>query len=169
MAQNITSRDLHLVLLSLILITAVYGDLRSQRIHNYLTFPGMVLGMLFSSAISGAEGFFFSVKGILIGMTILFVPYVLAGIGAGDVKLMGVVGGFLGIEGVFVAIPLSAIYGGLYALIIILIRRSREGFLSRVGCPSGESQPKKMCYSPAIALGSASYMVLDLMEYKLFL
>ena len=38
------------------------------------------------------HGFLFSGKGLLVGFLILLIPYLLGGMGAGDVKLMAAIG-----------------------------------------------------------------------------
>ena len=61
----------------------------------------------------------FSVQGLALGLAILIVPYVIGGMGAGDAKLLGAVGGILGPGGVFTAFLFTAVVGGVYALILL--------------------------------------------------
>jgi prepilin peptidase CpaA len=52
--------------------------------------------------------------------------------GAGDAKLMGVVGGVLGAKGVFYAFLFSAIVGGIYAVVLTFIYRQHfRGFYKK--------------------------------------
>ncbi len=57
-----------------------------------------------------------STGGLFLGVAFLLPVYLIGGMGAGDVKLMGAVGSILGPQGVFIAFLYSAIAGGLYAL-----------------------------------------------------
>ena len=52
----------------------------------------------------------------------------MGGMGAGDIKLMGAIGGVLGPQKVFVAFLCSAIIGGFYALVLLGLEagKSRE-------------------------------------------
>ena len=123
---------------------------------------------IFYHAIFGS-GFLFSVKGLLLGTALLFIPYLLGGMGAGDAKLMGAVGAFLGAAGVFKAFIFSALAGGIYAIILMSIHgylfealkrygRMLKGFLT-IGefiylSPPEEIGKIKLCYGIAIAAGT---------------
>jgi hypothetical protein len=60
--------------------------------------------------------------GLAAGMALLMPFYLLKGMGAGDVKLMGVVGAFLGPTRVLHAFLWTGLSGGLYALILLAFR-----------------------------------------------
>ena len=65
------------------------------------------------------------------GIALLVLPYIMGGMGAGDVKLMGAVGSFLGAKATLGAFLFIALAGGVYSLAIILIRRDVfKGFFS---------------------------------------
>jgi prepilin peptidase CpaA len=81
----------------------------------------MVTALCYHMTTGGLEGFFFSAYGLVLGIAVIIVPFLLGGMGAGDVKLMGVVGATLGPKGVFIAALLTCLFGGIYALIICII------------------------------------------------
>lgn len=156
-------------LLLLLLTVAAAEDLRSQRIPNWLTFSSMLLAMTLHAAWSSWQGLLFSLGGIAVGIATLLLPYLLGGMGAGDAKLMGAVGGFLGPEGVFFAFLFSALAGGVYAFALILfcgnfkVSFTRYGSMARtllftgkwIYLPPGESERKpRLRYGAAIALGT---------------
>ena len=96
----------------------------------------MIAALILYSFAAGIDGFFFSLKGIAVGIGVLLIPYLLGGMGAGDAKLMGAVGGFLGAKGVFGAFLLTAAIGGIYALLTIFFFSSHfksyfKGFWQR--------------------------------------
>ena len=63
---------------------------------------------------------YYSILGLLTGFLILFVPFVLGGIGAGDVKLLMALGAFLG-AGAVIRIGLyGAVAGGLISTLILI-------------------------------------------------
>lgn len=112
-----------IMLLGIVLIVATVTDLRYQKIPNILTFPVMVTALTYHGVMNGLDGLLFSTAGLAVGFALLTLPYILGVMGAGDVKLMGAVGTILGARGAFIAFLFSGIAGGIYALIILLIRR----------------------------------------------
>ncbi len=126
-----------MIVLSAILLSSAFTDLKSQKIPNYLTLSGMIAALTLYSFAAGFDGFLFSLKGIAVGIGVMLIPYLLGGMGAGDAKLMGAVGGFLGAKGVLGAFLLTAVIGGIYALLTIFFFRSHfknyfKGFWQRM-------------------------------------
>jgi len=77
----------------------------------------------------------FAFSGFLTGAALLFVPYLLGGMGAGDVKMLGVIGAFVGSEQVVQVMLAAALAGGVIALATMLKegecgRRLKNLFLS---------------------------------------
>ena len=170
--------------LTVLLATAAAVDLRSQRIPNIVTFPSMLIALAYNAAINGAEGLLFSASGIAAGIALLIIPYLMGGMGAGDAKLMGAIGGILGAKAVFFAFFSIAAVGGIYALIIVAVYRSHfRGFFSRqfnalvnfilirkyVPATEGNGKNKpRLCYGLAIALGTGIYLILETAGYQFF-
>lgn len=99
-----------------VLIAAAVSDLRSRRIPNRLTYPAMAAAVLYHTAVQGWPGFLFGAGGVGVGMGVFLIFFLLGGMGAGDVKLMGVVGGLLGPKGALLAALCTALAGGIYAV-----------------------------------------------------
>jgi prepilin peptidase CpaA len=172
-----------LAALSLILTAAALTDLRFQRIPNFLTLPGILISLVYCSATNGIDGFFFSISGVAVGTGILIIPWLLGCMGAGDAKLMGVVGGFLGVKGALSSFLLIALVGGVYALILRVIYKEKlKGLslkiyhaflaliLTRKYVPDlADAAPgtPKLCYGLAIALGTFIYITLNALGYSL--
>jgi prepilin peptidase CpaA len=110
-----------IIFLAVMLIIAAISDLRSHKIPNWLTFPAIGVGILYHTYMKGYQGLFFSVKGVFLGFAFLLVFYLMQGTGAGDVKLMGAVGGILGPFGVFKAFFFAALVGGIYAIVLLAL------------------------------------------------
>ena len=157
------------ILLTTLLIIAVVNDLRFQKIPNILVFPAMVVSIAYHSWFSGLEGFLFSIEGIGLGMAVLMAFHLFGGMGAGDVKLMGAVGGFLGPKGVFIAFLLTALIGGIYSLAMLAFHGYLRGTLKRYGAmlktylitrkivyisTSNRESSLRLCYGVPIALGT---------------
>jgi prepilin peptidase CpaA len=95
-------------LVSLALAAVACGwDLRTRRIPQVLTLGGALAGFAFHFLNGGWNAGLASATGWLVGIAIFFVPFALGGLGAGDVKLLGAIGAWLG--------PMNALWVGLYA------------------------------------------------------
>jgi prepilin peptidase CpaA len=158
-----------LLFLAALLLVGAAWDLRFHKIPNWLTFPAAALAIAYHTAMSGFSGLLFSLGGIAVGIAILLPFYLLGGMGAGDAKLLGAVGGVLGPKGVFFAFLFTALVGGIYALFLL----AYHGYLKKtilryrimlktflltrnfiyVPPPAGERKPK-LWYGLAIALGT---------------
>lgn len=112
--------------LAIILVAAAAADLRARRIPNALTFPGLALGLLLATWQAGWTGLAAGLLGLAAGAALLFLPFALGGIGAGDVKLLAVVGAFGGAAFAFRAFLAAALLGGL-ASALVLWRAGRLG------------------------------------------
>ena len=111
MTESVTA-----VLLAIVLLLAVYLDIRRSRIPNWLTFTAMGSGLLTHIWSEGVQGAIFSLSGLGIGLVLYLTFYFLGEMGAGDVKLMGAVGAMVGPYGAFISGIVALIVGGIYAL-----------------------------------------------------
>jgi prepilin peptidase CpaA len=71
-------------------------DWRSRRIPNWLTVPGLLSGVVVHALIGGWHGTLFALEGAGLALLILLPLVMLRALGAGDWKLMGAVGAFVG-------------------------------------------------------------------------
>lgn len=155
-----------IILFIAIMLTASLSDTLWRKIPNIITFPAMITGLLYHGFSGGLKGLLFSIEGIGLGITFLIVFYILSGMGAGDVKLMGAAGSFLGPKGIFIAFLCTALTGGLIALGVIIFRPSVKAtainvfemtkifwHTRRLNLPEG-LKAKRVPYGPAIAVGS---------------
>ena len=171
--------------LCLALLIAAINDLKYQKIPNLLNFSLAGTAIVFHTISSGLEGLLFSGGGLLLGIALFLPFYAFGGMGAGDAKLMGAVGAVVGAKGVFISALLTAIYGGIYALLLLLIYRQygqsifsrawavlKTFILTRQYVPMSTPNPIKkkprLCYGIAIALGTVTYLLLDYMGYEFF-
>ena len=88
----------------LILIISVITDLRNRKILNILTLPAILIALIYHSFTSGLSGFYFSGQGFLVGLGLLLIPFVMGGIGAGDVKLLAAIGAWKGTYLLFIQV-----------------------------------------------------------------
>lgn len=161
------------------------SDVGSNKIPNIVTLPFAISAVALHTFSNGLDGFLFSSAGMAIGITFLVIPYIMGGVGAGDVKLMGAVGGFLGAKASLGAFLFIALAGGIYSLTLILIRREIfKGFfsekllvLSSTVMPShyvpmqieSSGQKPRLKYGVAIAFGTITYLLTKALGIKFFI
>ena len=82
----------------------------------------IISGWVYSTYYFGLAGLGWSLLGTLVGLALLLPLYAIGGMGAGDVKLLGGVGAWVWAGVTFYAFCLSAIVGGIIALVMVLSR-----------------------------------------------
>jgi len=102
---------------------ACWFDVRTRRIPNWLTFPAALLGLVAATAAHGGHGTVSSAAGFLVGVALFFPLFALRGLGAGDVKLMGALGAWLGTSIIFGVAFYTSLAGGVLALALIVKHR----------------------------------------------
>lgn len=162
-----------LVFLVGLLATAVYFDVRYHRIPNALTLGGALAGLvLVVQAEPTWRTFALSTGGAALGLLLFLPAYAIGKVGAGDVKLLAMVGVFVGPAGVLWAAVWSVITGGVLALFWLLgVWGVRELALRTIGAltlarlpgatpssveESGSPMKSKMPYAAAIAVGAVA-------------
>ncbi|MHB1419235.1 MAG: A24 family peptidase [Bacillota bacterium] len=110
------------IVLVAVLGISVYTDIKKRKILNAATFSGIAIGLAWNGSRAGFHGLFFSLQGLGLGLVILLLPFLLGGMGAGDVKLLGTIGALKGPEFVAIAALGMALAGGVMALAILLKR-----------------------------------------------
>jgi prepilin peptidase CpaA len=113
----------HIWLVTVTLIVAAVIDGKKLKVPNYITFPLIVSGWVFNTAVMGWEGLGLSLLGAAVGLGLLLPAYAIGGMGAGDVKLLAGVGAWVGGTVTFYAFCVSAIIGGIIAVAMVVCRR----------------------------------------------
>jgi len=111
---------------ALIVITVI--DLYHQIIPDVISLPGIGVGLL-ASLIIPQITFFDSLIGILLGGGSLFLVATLyqwlfkrEGMGGGDVKLLAMIGAFLGWKAVILTILLGSLVGSITGIIVMVMK-----------------------------------------------
>jgi prepilin peptidase CpaA len=166
--------------LSGLLLAAVVCDVRRRRIPNALVLYGMVLGLVLQAFVptdSGllqetGHGLVTALLGILTGLALFLPFYVLHLLGAGDVKLLAMVGAWLGPASVLQAALWTVFAGALLATAVMAwsgsLRPVCRNLLSLVSParlhaagglpPQPAATTGRLPYGVAIAVGSAIEM-----------
>ncbi len=108
-------------------VLACICDLRCRRIPNLLTFGAALLAFVAHVIVGGAAGITVSAAGWLLGIALFFPFFALGGLGAGDVKLLGALGAWLGPSSILFVALYTTLAGGVIAMIVAL----KSGYLTR--------------------------------------
>jgi len=133
------------------LIIVSFIDLDHQIIPDVISLPGILVGLVVS-ALGQGPPLLDSVLGVLVGGGILYVVAAgyhaftgREGMGGGDIKLLAMIGAFLGWRGVLVTLIVGSFTGAVVGTGVIVAQRTD----SRIPIPFG----------PFLALGALSALV----------
>ncbi|MDP2045026.1 MAG: prepilin peptidase [Deltaproteobacteria bacterium] len=124
-------------------------DLKTRRIPNYLTLGGALGGLGFQFGYHGLPGLLDGLAGLGLGLLLLLGPYLLGGMGAGDVKASAALGAWLGLRHAAYLFVYMGLAGGLIIVAVLLwqrrllagIRELGNFLLNWVLCRQSGSQP----------------------------
>ncbi len=144
------------VTLAAVLGIAVWSDVRTYRIPNWLIWGGALAAICSHLVSPGAGARLESgAVGLWIGLIALLPAYALGAAGAGDVKLLALVGIFLGPLHVVQVALMAHLIGGLMAADRLLYARLVPALAG-----SGPLRAAPLPYSLAIAGGTALWLVM---------
>ena len=131
-----------LCVLSFLLIGLIFTDAETKLLPDLLTKPGIALGLVFSLLVplEGPARYFLSsidnwrvlslinsIAGLVLGAAFIWGVALLyeavrgvEGMGRGDVKLMALIGAFLGVKLTLLVLLLGSIIGSFFGLFLIL-------------------------------------------------
>ncbi|HBY60314.1 MAG TPA: prepilin peptidase [Solibacterales bacterium] len=132
-------------------VAASVDDLIRRRISNWICLAALVGGLVLHGTGAGWRGLADSVLGAAGGFGVFLVFYLLGGMGGGDVKLMAGFGALLGTGRLLEAALITALCGGLMAVLWVAAARLRKWFRGASAKPAAE--PESIPYAPAISVG----------------
>jgi prepilin peptidase CpaA len=168
------------LLLGVLLLLCSASDLSTRRIPNSVLLSTLMTALFLNSVGGGLAGLADSIAGLALGILMLMPLHVLGRMGAGDVKLLGVVGSVIGAWGAIVAglatMMAGAVLGVLY-MVWLLIRPKivswSSSLMHRVSGTATGPHPARTLqtvrtaeipYAVAIAAGTVAALIyLDLL------
>lgn len=115
-----------------ILVAVTFIDLDHRIIPDPLSLGGLVLGIATAGWVPGL-GWAASLIGAALGFSVFFgFAWIYekgtgrSGIGGGDIKLLAMLGAFLGLQGVFVTVLISSVLGSVIGLIWAALQREKN-------------------------------------------
>ncbi len=129
---SVTVAGAEAIVLVLLLVPLAFIDLEHHLLPDVLTLPGIALGLGFSAA-GGVATLADAAIGAAVGGALPYVVIVVyrairgvEGMGLGDVKLLAMVGAFLGWRGVLLTIGLGSCVGAVFGIALIASGRGRR-------------------------------------------
>lgn len=166
-----------LVFGSLMLALSTYSDLAKHKIPNAVSLGGLVGALSLQTALAGWDGFTNGISGFAVGFGLFLPFYILRGMGAGDVKLMGTIGACLGPTLTLFAVGGSFLVGGVMAFTIVFLKRGGRVLIRRyfqmlktflythkiiyLGPTAGDVGSIRFPFAAAISLGTVFTVVLN--------
>jgi prepilin peptidase CpaA len=108
------------ITLIVLVCVAAWSDLQTRHIPNSITVSGAVVALLLHVYYGGIGGAMQSLTGAAFGLAIFFAFYAAGGMGAGDVKLFGAVGAFVGAHALLLIFVFTGLLGGIAAVALAL-------------------------------------------------
>ncbi|WP_024302866.1 prepilin peptidase [Pseudogulbenkiania sp. MAI-1] len=163
-------------LLAGFLLAAVFTDTATRKIPNKLVAAGVITGLLCQALLPDGDGLIAALKGMVLGFALFFPLYMLRVMGAGDVKLMAMVGTFTGHQDIIGIVLSTLLAGGILSLLFALRLRAVRQLLANLRsiallamakasketlATSGStiSSVGTLPYALAIAIGTAGYFI----------
>lgn len=116
---SLTTYTIPVVVTAAACVVCATTDVRRFRVPNAVTLPLLASGLAYHAATAGWPGLRLSLGGAGFGFVVLFVPFALGVMGAGDVKLLAGVGAWLGRPLTSDVLIAAVIFGGLYAFLLV--------------------------------------------------
>ncbi|MNZ93991.1 Type IV leader peptidase family protein [compost metagenome] len=146
------------------LLGAAICDLASHRLPNCYLLLGALAALALQLWVVGPMGGVVGGAGLMTGFAVFLPFYVMGGMAAGDVKLMAVVGSFLGAAGALWAAACSLIAGAVLGVIYLLYKGhfcrlaarywAMASLRARIPAEDDDAARHRFPYAIAIAAGT---------------
>lgn len=123
------------------IVVASVTDFCRFKVYNALTFPLFFGGLAYGAVNAGWPGLGFALAGAFAGFGILLIPYLMGGLGAGDVKFVMAMGTWIGAAFLLPAILIGCAVVFVYYMVVVARRQGITGLaenlqlmVSRLSC-----------------------------------
>lgn len=134
-------------------VAASAEDIWRRRVSNAISASALLGGLGLHAWLDGWAGVSHSLLGFGFGFLVFFVFFLLGGMGGGDVKLMAGFGAILGLQQTVTAAIMTALIGGLMAVIYLVGKKLRRWARGEALAAGTGDRKDFIPYAPAISLG----------------
>jgi prepilin peptidase CpaA len=160
--------DLSILMASLFLLLICTTDTLYAKIPNLFIVVLTLCGFGLHVWLEGVAGLWTALLGLLVGFILLLIPYLLGGMGAGDVKALAALGALLGAGTILQVALYMSLAGGLMSVLHYMCNRNllaqcRAGLNNltvflytrdiKILKPDSNSESLRFPYAAAIAFG----------------
>ena len=161
-----------IIIASIYFIIACTVDTLLAKIPNSLNASLTMLGLALFFYTDGWSGLLASLTGLALGLSLLILPWLMGGMGAGDVKALGALGALVGPRPLLHVFIYMGLIGGIMAVLHYLFARNlKEKAVEWLGAFKAtvltndpgmmiptKTEPLRFPYAAAIAFGYYTYL-----------
>ena len=154
-------------------VVATLTDVSRQKIYNWTTYSGIAVAFLLSGFQTLLGSDVFSGIGLaesLVGFAscggIMLICFLLFQIGGGDVKLLAMMGAFLGLESGIETLLWTFVIGGAMALVLLIWKMGQLMCRFGVGVWDELSSDEKKQLKLPLYLAPAAFLALLIVKFK---
>lgn len=103
-----------------LLLVAVGMDLKTMKISNRLIFFGILVSLIRRFFLEGLVGLFTGIVLISIPIIFLYLLFLAGALGAGDIKLFSLIGGFVHLKELMYCMLFAFLFAGVFSLFKII-------------------------------------------------
>lgn len=167
----VAGEDLSVFLASVFFLFICITDTHRSRIPNLANLALALAGIVVRTAGGGLPGLESSLLGLATGWALLIIPYLMGGMGAGDVKALAALGALLGPDAIFQVFLYTGLIGGVLAIVHYLFNHDLKAkclqairtlhlfcYTHKLGdLKPGRIEKLRFPYAAAIAFGFFAY------------
>lgn len=129
------------------ILLASWIDYSQKRVPNWLNLALILAGFTVQAMYFGTSGLATGGLGLLVGFGLLIIPWMMHGMGAGDVKLMAAIGVWIGPTLTFYSFAVGAVLGALAATVMIVSSGRLQMACANLGVIMAKCSSKQTIFS----------------------
>ena len=127
--MDVDTKSVSIVIFCGILLVSGLQDIYNNKISNWITYPGILSGIAVSAISANTISWSSSIIGVITAFFVFLLLFISGYLGGGDVKLMMVVGAFLGFPQVIDAVFYSIVFGSVIAVLSLGLSKQIINFI----------------------------------------